>query len=105
MLIETKDDNEELFAPLADAYIDINMIVPGEDVPLPLFDDEGIRELAESIKQHGMLFPIMVITKGEKYEIVTGINRWFAGKMAGLKEVPVVFAHYDAESAIVELMN
>lgn len=105
MLIETRDDTEEIIVPPADAYIDINMVVPGKDVPLPLFDDEGIKELAESIKQHGMLFPIMVIAKGEKYEIVTGINRWFAGKMAGLKEVPVVFAHYDNESAIVELVQ
>ena len=54
------------------------------------FDDDGLKELAESIAEHGMLEPLCVEKDGEKYHIVAGMIRFEAAKLAGLKEVPVI---------------
>ncbi|MDR3224526.1 MAG: ParB/RepB/Spo0J family partition protein [Holosporales bacterium] len=71
------------------AKMDINNIVPNEGQPRKFFDPQKLKELTDSISLHGMLQPIAIRQKGDKYEIVAGERRWRAAKMAGLTEIPV----------------
>ena len=82
--------------------VDINLIFQNEDQPRKFFDDSKLKELAESIKLHGVLQPLAVRKKGNQYEIVAGERRWRASKMAGLKEVPVHIVDCD-DSKIMAL--
>ena len=68
----------------------ISMIEPNREQPRKKFDEDALQELSESIKQYGILQPLLVSDKKDYYEIVAGERRWRAAKMAGLKEVPVV---------------
>lgn len=68
----------------------INDIVPNPNQPRRIFDNVSLNELAESIKQFGVLQPLLVMPKDGKYEIIAGERRWRASKLAGLKKVPVV---------------
>ncbi|SKA97480.1 chromosome segregation DNA-binding protein [Caloramator quimbayensis] len=70
--------------------IDINEIMPNEKQPRKKFDEENIKGLAESIKEHGIIQPILVRKEGEYYKIVAGERRWRAARIAGLKKVPVI---------------
>lgn len=84
----------------------IDEIEPNRLQPRKNFDEDALQELSESIKQFGLIQPIVVKNKGEYYEIVAGERRWRAARIAGLKEVPVIIKEYnDKESmeiAIVE---
>ncbi len=68
----------------------IRDIVPNPDQPRRNFDEHALSELADSIKQFGVLQPLLVMPKGSKYEIIAGERRWRASKQAGLEKVPVV---------------
>ncbi len=68
----------------------INQIEPNREQPRKKFDEEGLQELAESIRQYGVLQPLIVQEKGDYYEIIAGERRWRAAKIAGLKEIPVM---------------
>ena len=70
--------------------IDINEISPADDQPRKNFDEEKIQKLAESIKQHGILQPILVKKDGKYYKIIAGERRWRAARIAGLKNVPII---------------
>lgn len=70
--------------------VDIDAIVRDEDQPRKTFTKEGLEELSNSIKEHGVLQPIVVVKVGENYQIVAGERRWRASKLAGLKTVPVI---------------
>ena len=70
--------------------IDINEISPADDQPRKNFDEEKIQKLAESIKQHGILQPILVKRDGKYYKIIAGERRWRAARIAGLKTVPII---------------
>lgn len=70
--------------------IDINQIVPGKYQPRTEFDQEALNSLASSIKEKGILQPLLVRKTGDKYEIIAGERRWRAAKQAGLQEVPVI---------------
>ncbi|QCX33601.1 ParB/RepB/Spo0J family partition protein [Caloramator sp. E03] len=70
--------------------IDINEIMPNENQPRKKFDDENIKDLAESIREHGIIQPILVRKEGEYYKIVAGERRWRAARIAGLKKIPVI---------------
>lgn len=70
--------------------IDINQIVPGKYQPRTEFDQEALNSLASSIKEKGILQPLLVRKTGDKYEIIAGERRWRAAKLAGLQEVPVI---------------
>ena len=74
----------------ADASLPISDIQPNKDQPRKRFDEESLDELADSIRQHGVLQPILVRKKGRKHEIVAGERRYQAAKRAGLNEIPVV---------------
>ena len=82
--------------------ISVNEIEPNRNQPRKTFDDASLQELAESIKQFGIIQPIVVKKKDEYYEIIAGERRWRAAKIAGLLEVPVIVKEYK-ENEIVEI--
>lgn len=73
-----------------DSVVDINLVEPNREQPRKYFDEDALLELSESIKQVGLLQPILVQDRHEYYEIVAGERRWRACKLAGLKEIPVI---------------
>lgn len=84
----------------------IEDIIPNRFQPRLAFDEEGIKELSESIKQHGVIQPIVLRRLGDKYEIIAGERRYKASTMAGLKTVPAIISNINdnqsAEIALVE---
>ncbi len=75
----------------ADAVMmDINKVEPNREQPRKKFDEDALIELSESIKQFGILQPLLCQERDDYYEIVAGERRWRAAKLAGLKEVPVI---------------
>lgn len=70
--------------------IDVSRIIPNEDQPRKNFDEEKLSSLAESIKENGIIQPIVVIKENEFYKIVAGERRWRAAKLAGIKKVPII---------------
>lgn len=80
----------------------ISMIEPNREQPRKKFDEDALQELSESIKQYGILQPLLVSDKKDYYEIVAGERRWRAAKMAGLKDVPVVVKEFSTQE-IVEI--
>ena len=68
----------------------INQIEPNRDQPRKKFDEESMKELTDSIRQFGILQPLIVQKRDDYYEIIAGERRWRAAKAAGLKEIPVV---------------
>ena len=87
----------------ADAVmIDIAKVEPNREQPRKKFDEDALLELAESIKQFGVLQPILVQKKDDYYEIIAGERRWRAAKMAGVKKVPVIIKKL-TEQEIMEI--
>ena len=90
-------------------YISIHDVKPNVNQPRKVFDDEKIAELAASIKENGIIQPLIVRKKGKGYEIVAGERRWRASVKAELKEVPCIVRELDDEQnmllAIVENMQ
>lgn len=84
---ESKQNIKEKKQPLS---ISLNLIKSNSDQPRKSFDDEKIAELAQSIKEHGIIQPILLNKDGDKYIIVAGERRWRAAKSLGLKEVPAI---------------
>ena len=82
--------------------LDINSIVPNPFQPRQVFNEEKLQELVESIKEYGIIEPLIVRAKGRKYQLVAGERRWRAAKLAGLGKVPVVIREYD-DSKMVEV--
>lgn len=80
----------------------INQVEPNREQPRKVFDEESLQELAESIKQFGVLQPLIVQQRKDYYEIIAGERRWRAAKLAGLKEVPVVIREM-TDQEIVEI--
>ncbi|MGI6668236.1 MAG: ParB/RepB/Spo0J family partition protein [Acetivibrionales bacterium] len=70
--------------------LNINDIEPNTEQPRKSFDDEKLEQLAESIKKHGIIQPLIVQRDGNTYKIVTGERRWRAARLAGVKVVPVI---------------
>lgn len=70
--------------------IDINYIAPNENQPRKNFDEEKLNTLSQSIKEKGIIQPILVTKDGEYYTIIAGERRWRAAKLAGLKKVPII---------------
>ena len=97
---ETIQENESV------VEMKVNRIEPNINQPRKNFDDEKIDDLAESIKVHGVLQPIIVSKKGDYYQIIAGERRWRACKKAGLKTIPAIVREYDEkktrEVALIE---
>ena len=70
--------------------VDLNLIVPGPMQPRTNFDEAALESLAESIKTHGIVQPLLVRRQGEGFELIAGERRWRAAKLAGLTRVPVL---------------
>lgn len=71
-------------------HLRVDSVVPNEDQPRRHFDEEALDELAVSIREHGILQPLVVTPKGVKFEIVAGERRWRAAQRAGLEKVPAI---------------
>lgn len=87
---------------VAETVVKITRVEPNRDQPRKNFDEDALQELADSIKQFGLLQPILVQDKGDYFEIIAGERRWRAAKLAGLKEVPVIIRNYSSQE-IVEI--
>ena len=87
-------------------YINISDIIPNRFQPRLNFDQDSLKDLADSIKQHGVIQPLVVRELADKYEIIAGERRYKASTMAGLQALPVVVVHLsDIESAEVALIE
>ncbi len=86
--------------------VDINKINPNKNQPRTNFDEDALRELADSIEEIGIIQPLTVKKNGEFYEIIAGERRWRAARIAGLRKVPVLIKEYDdlkaLEAALIE---
>ncbi len=103
--IEVKNEKVKVDNSVDDSsekLVKITMVEPNREQPRKNFDEDSLLELAESIKQFGLLQPILVQDRKTYYEIVAGERRWRAAKMAGLKEVPVIIRDL-TEQEIVEI--
>ena len=84
----------------ADTILKLSDIEPNRDQPRKKFDKEALEELADSIKQYGLIQPIVVQKKEDYYEIIAGERRWRAAKLAKLKEVPVIIKEYTPQEVM-----
>ena len=93
-------------AQTGETMVKISLVVPNPNQPRKTFEKEALDELVDSIKQYGILDPLLVRKKGDTYEIIGGERRWRAAQAAGLKEIPVICRDYTdkqaAEIAIIE---
>ena len=97
---ETKEEKKEAL------LLKTSQLEPNKDQPRKKFDEEAIEELAQSIKQYGIIQPIIVCKKDDYYQIIAGERRWRAAKKAGIREVPVVVKEYtDKEIAEISLIE
>ncbi len=83
--------------------IDINKIEPNQSQPRKSFNEDALQELADSIKQHGLIEPL-IVQEGKKgfYQIIAGERRWRAAKIAGLKKIPIIVKKY-TEQEVMEI--
>ncbi len=81
------NSNKVLLLPLS-------KVEPRSGQPRVIFDEKALEELAESVRQHGVLQPILVTEKGDHYEIIAGERRWRAAKLAGLNRIPAILKEY-----------
>lgn len=94
-----KDEEEQ---NSGEQMMKINMVEPNREQPRKKFEEDALLELADSIKQFGILQPLLVRKRKDYYEIIAGERRWRAAKMAGVKEVPVIIKEF-SEQEVVEI--
>lgn len=80
--------------------VKLTKVEPSREQPRKQFDADALQELAESIKQFGVLQPLLVQKKEDYYEIIAGERRWRASKLAGLKEIPVIVKEFTEQEAV-----
>ena len=97
-----KEKTEAQEKPAVERLVKISSVEPNLNQPRRHFDEDALMELSESIKQYGVLQPLLVSDKKDYFEIIAGERRWRAAKMAGLKEVPVVVKEF-TDQEIVEI--
>lgn len=81
-------------------FVNISEIEPNGNQPRKIFDEEQLSELAESIKNYGVLQPLLVQKRNDRYELIAGERRWRAAKLAGLREVPVIVREYTKQQTM-----
>jgi len=84
----------------SERMVKLSLIEPNRSQPRMNFDEDALVELSDSIKQFGVLQPLLVQPKGNFYELIAGERRWRAAKMAGLKEVPVIVREFTKQESI-----
>lgn len=85
-----------------ETIVKLSMVEPNRKQPRKNFDEDTLQELSDSIKQFGLIQPILVQDRKDHYEIIAGERRWRAAKLAGLKEIPVIIRDY-SEQEIMEI--
>ena len=100
--IDDREKKEEEVLESGEIMVKINQVEPNRDQPRKDFDEDALVELADSIKQFGILQPLIVQKKKDYYEIIAGERRWRAAKIAGVKEVPVIVKEF-TDQEIVEI--
>lgn len=104
--IETPKKSAKKEEKVVENVLNITKVEPNREQPRKKFDEDALMELADSIKQYGVLEPILVQPRGDYYEIISGERRWRAAKIAGLKEIPVVIKNLtDQEIAEISLIE
>lgn len=98
--VQESEKNEVDSEAGKELMVKVTAIEPNRDQPRKDFNEEAMGELAESMKQYGVLQPLLVQKKGDYYEIIAGERRWRAAKLAGLKEVPVVIREYTKQQSM-----
>lgn len=96
--IKNKEKDKENVS--RETLINIDTIEPNKEQPREYFDEEGIIELSKSIKQYGIIQPLLLKKNGKIYNIIAGERRWRAAKLAGLKEVPAIIKDYTEEQTL-----
>lgn len=99
---KAKETAEDIEDKGQEKLVKITKVEPNREQPRKNFDEDALQELADSIKQFGLLQPILVQDRQSYYEIIAGERRWRAAKLAGLKEVPVIIKSF-TEQEIVEI--
>lgn len=99
---EVKEEKQQVKTVVKQEEIKIKIteIEPNREQPRKKFDEDALLELAESIKQFGVIQPLIVQKRGDYYEIIAGERRWRAAKMAGLKEIPVIIKDYTNQERV-----
>lgn len=99
---KTVESKEDAAAKSGVQVMKINEVEPNRDQPRKNFDEDALLELSDSIKQFGVLQPLLVRKRKNYYEIIAGERRWRAAKLAGVKEVPVIEKEY-TDQEILEI--
>ncbi len=99
-IIENVEDSKDNVS--RETFVHISDIEPNRSQPRKKFDEDSLQELADSIKQYGVIQPLLLQKKGQLYEIIAGERRWRAARLAGLKEVPAIIKDYTPQE-IVEI--
>ena len=99
---KTVESKEDAAAKSGVQVMKINEVEPNRDQPRKNFDEDALLELSDSIKQFGVLQPLLVRKRKDYYEIIAGERRWRAAKLAGVKEVPVIEKEY-TDQEILEI--
>lgn len=95
---ENREDKNENVS--RETLIKLSRIEPNEEQPRKSFDEEALNELADSMKDYGVLQPLLVKRKGDNFQIIAGERRWRAAKIAGLKEIPVIIREYNKQQSV-----
>lgn len=101
--VQTRKDNSQSGQEDGkETMVRISKVEPNRDQPRKQFDEDSLDELADSIRQFGVIQPLLVQKKGDHYEIIAGERRWRAAKIAGLKEIPILVREY-TDQEIMEI--
>ena len=95
-----KPEKAEESVKTGEQMLKINQVEPNREQPRKHFEEDALLELADSIKQYGVLQPLLVRKRKDYYEIIAGERRWRAAKLAGVKEVPVIIKEYTEQQAV-----
>lgn len=91
---DTETVNNETTDVSRETFVKLTQVEPNNGQPRRNFNEDSLQELADSIKQHGIIEPLIVQRKGNVYKIIAGERRWRAARIAGLKEIPVILKEY-----------
>ncbi len=97
---DLEEDKEKSTGENNPLMMDIHKIEPNREQPRKIFDEDSLAELADSIRQYGVLQPLLVKKQEDYYAIVAGERRWRAARLAGLKEVPVIIKDLDRQESM-----
>ena len=102
VLKSLENSNIQMESKSGEKMVSINKVEPNREQPRKKFEEDALMELSDSIKQFGVLQPLIVRKKKDYYEIIAGERRWRAAKMAGVKEIPIILIDY-TEQVIIEI--